>query len=312
MTERSEGTSRTAWTISLFIGCGLALAGSLLGPWTPDGIGLLLVGRLMLAALVAAVLWGLFRLFRRQGNAWVAFGLFAAMIVAGSVVQETRERAQFKLMALQVAAVAAQADTDEGVKVAPVAKSRGDFGKLELIFTGHYFQLSQDRRAYQQELAAAGWTRLLEPERVLADQNGEEGKAIVARVRALIAKYGKADTARAEKIALDLRNADVNPNVKRGATAGLDETVRQATEQRVKLAVIEIALVDRFESAERALQQNRAAWQVQAGQFVFLEPGRRRDFDDLLVRILKIPERLDTNALKVHEPAIAVVKRQRV
>lgn len=306
-----ENGSRTGWKVCVFIGCGLALVGSLLGPWTPDGIGFVIVGRLMLAALVTAVLWGIFRLMRRQGSAGLAFGLFAAMIVAGSVVQNNRERAQLKLMALEVAATAAQVDTEEGVKAAPVAKSRGDFGTLELIFKNHFHRLSRDRKAYQQELAAVGWARLLEPERVLADVTGEEGKAIVARARALAVKYQKLDAARTEKIATDLSSADVNPNVRRGATEGLNEAVQKGMQQLMKLWTVELALVERFEAAERALQQNRTVWQVQAGQLVFATPGAGRDHDELLGRILKIAEKPDGMAFKAHEAAVATVKRQR-
>ena len=158
--------------------------------------------------------------------------------------------------------------------MSPVAK--GEAGQVERLFKSILARSLAERRNYEAEMQAIGWSQVIDPDRLKSDPASASSRALIRQAREIIARYRARMDATYAAARRDIEAADLRPETRRTALAGLDKGAERNKAQAAATWDLEEQVVGEIEVVVDLLASRQGAWQVRSGKFVF---QRRADLD---------------------------------
>lgn len=261
---------------------------------TSGGLAFQIGYNLPIAILIGGILHLVFRRREPPRTGWIGLLLVYVALVVSSVLSTNRERHEFKTAAneiertvtLATSTNVSQPSAPATPSAAPVAS--GDAGKLETAVKTIVNRSLAQRREYELELEAIGWSRILDGERIRKDMSLAESRTILRQARDIVSKYrGQTDELFAQ-VRHDIETAGLKPEAQRAAIAGFDKNAGQGKAQAAELWSLEEETLSQVENIFTLLAAKRNSWHVQQNQIVFNDQSDLDLFNSYLSRINQI------------------------
>lgn len=167
-------------------------------------------------------------------------------------------------------------------------KASGEFGKLEKFtkdFMNEGIALQND---YMKELETIGWMGVLDPNRIKADTSQNEGKEIIAKIKAIIPEYKNKQYALLDGAKDKINRLDISESTKKGVLEGYNNTVANGKENITKLYDLEMQIVELIEKSLILLQTNPDAWMAENNQATFLDETLLKEYNGYMSDVTKL------------------------
>lgn len=290
-----SGSPSKAWLASCTALCLTILAYGVFGEKeTSSNISFQLGYDLPLAIFIAG---GLNLVFRREPASVSWLGLLAiyAALIAASLFSANRQREELKTAAVEIertVAVAAQT-TVASTPLAPsplstVPVAGGEAGKMEAVIKTIMNKTLAQRREYELELEAIGWSNILDGERIRKDSTLVESKTMLRQARDIVAKYRARTDDLFIQIRRDIETSGMKPDSQREMMAGFDKNASRGKAQAYELWAFEEQILSQVENVFALLAAKRNTWQVQQNQILFNSQGDLNLYKSYLSRINQI------------------------
>lgn len=224
----------------------------------------------------------------------------AVTLLVGVVIfdSSTRKAAESERAEMKTAVDAVQQTADMALKgtSAPgktATAAKGDAGKFEAVMKSVINRGVVQRREYEGELEAIGWTKILDPARINKDANLAESKAMLRKAHAIIARHRDGIDEHYAQMRRDVESADIAPELKRGVLKGMDGAQPAQKAQAAELWSLEDQGVAQFDRMFALLEARRATWKVRDGKIVFGTKSDLDKFNACLADLEKITARQD-------------------
>lgn len=245
------------------------------------------------AIVFAGALYFAFRKKVSVQIGWLGFGLVfvsmvgATMLVAGRQKIEMRKVAAEMSTTLDTVKANLQSTDGKGGAIALTSGAQGDAGKMAVIVKTMLNRMLAQRRAYDQELEATGWSKVLDPVRVQADKGMDESRTIVRQARETMKKYETMTDQLFVQMRADVEKADLDDDMKQSMLIGFNKSEARSKGNAMALWKLEGQALDQVEQAVKLLGAARGHWQVEGGQFAFQRQG---DLDQFNAHMTKLQE----------------------
>lgn len=225
----------------------------------------------------------------------IAVALLVGVVVFDS---STRKAAESERAEMKTAVDAVRHTADMALKgtSAPgntATAAKGDAGKFEAVMKSVINRGVVQRREYEGELEAIGWTKILDPARISKDANLAESKAMLVKAHAIIARRRDGIEAHYAQMRRDVESADIAPELKRAVLKGMDGAQPAQKAQAAELWGLEDQGVAQFDRMFALLEARRATWKVRDGKIVFGTKSDLDKFNACLADLEKITARQD-------------------
>ena len=291
-----SGSPSKAWLASCAAVCLAILAYGVLGEKeAPGNISYQLGYNLPWAIFIGG---GLHLVFRRREPArtgWLGLLAIYAALIAASHLSANRQREELKTAAAEIertvttaaqATVASTPSVPSPLPTAPVAG--GEAGKIETVIKTMMNKTLAQRREYELELEAIGWSNILDGERIRKDSTLAESNTMIRQAHDIVAKYSARTDDLFIQIRRDIETSGMKPDSQREMLAGFDETASRSKAQASKVWALEEQVLSQVENVFTLLAAKRNAWQVQQNQILFNNQGDLDLFKSYLSRINQI------------------------
>lgn len=173
--------------------------------------------------------------------------------------------------------------------------SQGHYGAIEKHVFAYLDRSATDHAGYLQDLGQTGFTDLLNPDRLNADEGLVESRRIIAAARTTSEAFGRRVEANLETLRRDLHEEDLPPRWRRQFVDGLVRGFEDSRAERLEIMRLELEIIDEY----AALIEDLAAaetWEAEGEQMRFTSPADSKVFLDHVNRVYELVER--QNALR--------------
>lgn len=290
-----------AWIASCATLCVGILAYGVFAERDPSGDFAFRVGyNLPIAILVAGALHLVFRRREPASAGWIAFFAIRAALVASTTISADRQRANLTTAVVEidrtitaaqrtVATTSVNAVNPAPLPTAPVAA--GEAGQVEMVIKTIMNRMLAQRRDYELELEAIGWSAVLEAHRLRKDVTLTESKTMLRQARDIVSRYRDRTDDVFREIRAEIDRSGLSPSTKRSMLAGFDKTAAHGKAQTKEVWSLEEQALGRFENIVNLLAANRRSWQVEGGQILFNRQSDLDLFNTYLSQINELVER---------------------
>ena len=235
-----------------------------------------------IAIFIAGALHIAFRKRESNRTSWIAFGLIYASLIAASVIASNRQKTGLRQVAseIQQTVAAVQSSIVSGSASPPpiqtAAAGTTVSAKIGVVIKTMMNRMLAQRREYELELEAIGWSKLLDGQRLRNDSSLAESRTILQQAKVIVAKYRSRTNDVFIQVRRDIENSDLTANSKQSMLSGFDDSAQQGQAQAMELWSLEEQVLSQIENAFNLLGAKRSGWQIQDGQVVF---HRQADLD---------------------------------
>ena len=302
----STKTPSKLWMLSLAVLCIAILAHGLFGgAEASDNFAYLFGYNLPIAAVLAGGLHLFFRKREPAKTGWLGFILVFVSLVAASVLAASQQRTQLRRVSSDIQqslAAATQPQGNASTNVAPVTSSAtGEVGKMEVVLKTMVNRMTAQRREYELELEAVGWSKVLDGERLKDDPTLSQSRVMLKQANDIVARYQSRTDSVYAQIRRDIENSDLTVSSKTSMIAGFDKTAEQGKAQAKELWSLETQVLHKIESVFDLLSARRGSWQIQDGRVMFQRQADLDLYNTYLTNVQSIvarQEQLQAAALK--------------
>lgn len=237
---------------------------------------------LPIAIFLSGALHFAFRKRESARTSWIGFALVYASLIAASVVANNRQKTELRAVAadVQQTIAAVQSSVVSGSPPPPPMAisqvSSGETGKMEVVLKTMINRMIAQRREYELELEAIGWSKILDGQRLRGDATLAESRTILQQAKDIVAKYRSRTTELFAQLRRDIETSDLKAGNKRSMLAGFEKTADQSKAQTMELWSLEEQALAQIENTFNLLAARRGGWQIQDGQVMF---HRQADLD---------------------------------
>jgi hypothetical protein len=244
------------------------------------------------ALVFAGLLYAAFRKKVSVQVGWLGFGLVFASMIGATVVTANRQKVEMRKVAAEMRTsldtVKSSLESGAGNGSIPLTSAaQGDAGKMAVIVKTMLNRMLAQRRAYEQELDGAGWSKVLDPARIDQDKYLDETRTILRQAREVMKKYEDKTDELFVQMRADVEKADINAEMKESMVAGFNKSEAKSKSNAMVIWKLEGQALDQVSNAVTLLGNARAHWQIEGGQFAF---QRQADLDQYNAYMAKLQE----------------------
>ncbi|HEY9106479.1 MAG TPA: hypothetical protein VIN58_07350 [Roseateles sp.] len=234
------------------------------------------------AALLAGLLHLVFKRRESSTTGWLGFLLVFASLIAASAISTNRSRDEARQVVteLQQTLSQVQAANTNGSQLpsmSPQGKpARSGASKAAEIVRAMVNRTLTQRRDYEGELEAMGWSRVLDAQRLGRDTGLKESHAMIRQAKDIVEKYKLKTPELFARSRRDIEIADLSFNDKQSMLKGFDNAIERGKQQMADMWSLEEQAMSQFENVFNLLSAKRGAWQIEKGQLTF---HRQADLD---------------------------------
>jgi hypothetical protein len=231
----------------------------------------------------------------------VAVGLGIALVVGLGVYRQGRDAEQHEAMQKVAASmksdiesIVSQSQDSQGMPraIKPLATTPtaagDDAGILRDYLTSVLNQSIALRNDYLAEITATGWDKALDPDRLRADKDLSQSLAMVAKAKAIVAKF----RGRTHALMGDLRNQimalKVDEAQKQSVLKGFDESTAKSAGSVDAQWDMEARIVDEVGGIFELLRDRQGQWQVNGREVLFRNQADLAAFNAHLAAVQEI------------------------
>lgn len=287
-----SGLAVTAWFIVVALACVGVLGWGASGAKPADGnLAYQFGADLPLAGVLAGAVHLLFRHRLPGGFGWLGFGLIFASLMGASVMASSRQQRELRAVAGEVSRTVAalQSSVASGTALpsnmpqSPAGTT--DAQKMGALLNSMVNRSLTERRNYEAELDAVGWTRVLDGPRLQQDRSFAESEGMFERARAVMAKYRSRSDEVFTEMRREIEGADLGSEAKRGMLTGFDKASERGRATALQGWTMEAQILSEIEAAARHVHANRTGWTVENGQLAFLDQAGLDRYNTFMERV---------------------------
>lgn len=283
----------TTWLASCTAICIAILVYGYLGEKDASrNLAYLLGYNLPIAIFIAGGLHVAFRKRESNRTSWLGLLLIYIALVASSLLAASKQREELKTAASEIdrailATMPSRSDTPASpplaTSTAPVAG--GEAGKMEETAKTMLNRSATERREYELELNAIGWSDVLNGKRLQRDSALSESRTMLRQARDIVAKYSGRTNELFVQLRRDIETSDLSPASKRSMLEGFDKSTDQHKARVAELWLLEQQVLTQFENILNLLSARRNSWQVQNDQLLFNAQADLDLFNSYLAKV---------------------------
>ena len=215
-------------------------------------------------------------------TSWIGFALVYASLVTASVITSNRQRNELRQVAaeLQQTVATVQSNIASGSAAPPqtqtTAAGTTESGKIGVVIKSMMNRMLAQRREYELELDAIGWSKILDDQRLRNDSTLAESRTIIQQAKDIVGKYRSRTSDLFTQVRRDIEISDLTASSKQSMLSGFDKSAQQGKAQAMELWSLEEQVLTQIQSAINLLGAKRSGWQIQGGQVMF---HRQADLD---------------------------------
>lgn len=228
-----------------------------------------------IAILIAGALHIAFRKRESNRTSWIGFALIYASLITASVLASNREKSDLRQVAVEVhqTMAAVQSSIASGSAAPPpmqtTAAGTTESGKMGVVIKTMMNRMLAQRREYELELDAIGWSKILDGQRLRNDSTLAESRTIIQQAKQIVGKYRARTNDLFIQVRRDIDVSDLAAYSKQSMLSGFDRSAQQGKAQAIELWSLEEHVLGQIENAFNLLGAKRSAWQIQDGQIMF-------------------------------------------
>ena len=184
-------------------------------------------------------------------------------------------------------------------------KAQGELGEVERFMKEFISQMASQRNNYLLELAAIGWDRILDPQRIESDKTLAESKVTVEKAKAIVEKYDQETNVLLGNARQRIQTFDISAASKQEMTSGFDRGMEKAKQDIYALWALEKKVVYEFENIFNLLFEIRGTWVVSEGQILFHNDDDLNRFNSYIASI----QSLVNQQAKIQRRSVETVNR---
>lgn len=235
-----------------------------------------------IAIFIAGALHIAFRKSESNRTSWIGFALIYATLIVASVIASNRQKVEIRQAAAEVqnAVAAVQSSIASGTaSPLPIQINNNvttEAGRIGILVKTMMNRMLSNRREYEIELDAIGWSKILDSQRLRNDSSMAEGRIMLQQAKEIVSKYRKRTNDLFVQVRRDIETSDLTANSKQSMLTGFDKTSQQGKAQAMEIWSIEEQVLSKFENIFNLLGARRNRWQIQDEQVMF---HRQADLD---------------------------------
>jgi plasmid stabilization system protein ParE len=176
---------------------------------------------------------------------------------------------------------------------APSALPAGssDVAKAGAVFRNMVNRTLAQRQAYERELEAAGWLRILDGTRIAKDSSLDESRAILQRAKAIVAKYRASTDELIAASRREIETIDVSARTRTSMLEGFERALPGSKQQAEQMWSLEEQIVGEVDQVIALLGAKKKAWRVEGGEIAFTRQAELDAFNAHMSRVQSIAAR---------------------
>ncbi|MEY4564028.1 MAG: hypothetical protein RLZZ618_3305 [Pseudomonadota bacterium] len=280
------------WLLSCALLCAAIVAYSLSGERMVSGD---LSYQLGYNLAVAAFLAGLLHLlFRRKQAAWtgaLGFALIFAALFGGAMSAMRQQKADLgsAVSDIEKAVAGVQSSVASGTATPAPIPTGGEAdtaaGRMGALLKKMVNTMLAQRREYEAELDAIGWSQILDAQRIQNDPQLTATRDMLRRGKEIVARYRQKTREIFPQMRQDIEAASLDSETRRGMLTGFDKSTERGQAQADEVWGLEEQVLSQIEDAANFLGQTRSAWQVDGGQVAFHRQADLDSFNALMAKV---------------------------
>lgn len=282
----------TAWMIVCGAICAAILAYGLLGYKSVTGGMAYQAGRdLPVALVLSGVLYFAFLKREKSGTGWLGLLLVYASLVGASYLASQRVKADIRDAVSQVhETLSAIQEANITGTAAPepkpvVASGSSEGARMGAVMQALVNRSLVQRREYELELEAIGWSSILDAKRLNTDPTLSESREILQKAGDVVEKYRQKTARIFTEMREDIERSDLSAETRRSMLEGFDSTLEQGKAQAAELWGLEEAVVDEIGKIIDLLAARRKDWQIENNQILFQEQHDLDQFNSHMAEV---------------------------
>ena len=233
--------------------------------------------------LLGAFFWGIFRLtLLKQGsqsNSLISLVLIFGALMAGDLIayskQEKDMRQSLGEIQKSISELSEVIETEQGAaqriekKFEVASTSSGSAAEVERFMKNSINKIVSMRNDYLLELNAIGWSKILDPERVLEDKTLIKSKAMLGNAYDILAKYRMKNYALLDEMRNDIFKLNLNEATKKSFADGYDKGLEDGRANAKLSWDLEELVLKEFENIINLLSASNGTWKIENNQVLF-------------------------------------------
>jgi membrane protein implicated in regulation of membrane protease activity len=177
------------------------------------------------------------------------------------------------------------------VELKPARPPSNDIERLRQIQQGLMNEMAELQNEYLGALETAGLSRLLDPSRVHADEGFAESRKILNELGRTVLAYRKRSIGLVRGSSSRFQGVRFDYISERDAVKGFEDGLTKSLPLLEENWELELAIIDHYTEIIDHLEETRARWGVESGQFAFLQTEDLNRFNEIMGKVDEVSKR---------------------